>query len=169
MKHKEIIFLDTEFSSLNPHKGEILSIGLVRGDGEELYLELEYEGEVDEWAQRNIIPSLKNRKVSREEARRRIRDFVGKGEPIAMAYVNQFDILYLYKLFTVDDCPFFWLPLDFASILYSLGYDPVEYYEKQAQFVRQFGIDAEKYQKHHALDDARLLRETYLKLRGRLT
>ncbi len=40
---ENIIFFDTEFSSLNPYEGEILSIGLVKPNGEELYLELEYD------------------------------------------------------------------------------------------------------------------------------
>jgi len=44
---KNIIFLDTEFSSLDPYKGEMLSIGLAKLDGSELYLELEYEGHFD--------------------------------------------------------------------------------------------------------------------------
>src|SRR4030066_1628453 len=39
-----IVFLDTEFSSLDPYKGEILSIGLVKMNGDGLYLELEYTG-----------------------------------------------------------------------------------------------------------------------------
>ncbi|MFA6492814.1 MAG: exonuclease domain-containing protein [Patescibacteria group bacterium] len=168
MKDKEIIFLDTEFSSLDPYKGEILSIGLVKESGEELYLELTYDGEVDPWVKENIIPNLKNKKVSRDEAKQKIRDFVGKNKSVAMAYVNQFDILYIYKLFTIDDCPFFWMPLDFASILYGLGYDPLEYHERQKDMVKKFGIDSEKYQRHNALDDARLLREVYLKLKRKI-
>jgi hypothetical protein len=42
-----LIFYDSEFSSLDPYEGEILSIGMVKPNGQELYLELEYEGEVD--------------------------------------------------------------------------------------------------------------------------
>lgn len=165
MQNKEIIFLDTEFSSLDPYKGEILSIGLVKESGEELYLELEHEGEVDDWPREHILPTLKEKKVNREEAKQKIRDFVGKNEPIMMAYVNQFDTLYIYKLFTTFDHPFFWMPLDFASILYSLGYNPLDYYEKQKEFVGKLGIDGKKFTQHNALDDAKLLRETYLALK----
>lgn len=168
MKKKEIIFLDTEFSSLDPYKGEILSIGLVKENGDELYLELDYKDKVEQWVKENIIPHLKERKVSRKEARRKIKDFVGKDKPVAMAYVNQFDTLYIYKLFTTQDCPFFWMPLDFASILYALGYNPLDYYEKQKDFVKKFEIDPTKFVQHNALDDARLLRETYLKLRDKI-
>lgn len=60
-----VIFVDTEFSSLNPYKGEVLSIGLVKINGEELYLELEYQGEVDDWPKQNILPTLKSPKVNR--------------------------------------------------------------------------------------------------------
>lgn len=165
MKHRKIIFFDTEFSSLDPNKGEILSVGLVKENGNELYLELECEGEISQWAKENILPTLQLPKVSREEACNKIREFAGNDKPVLMAYVNQFDILYLYKLFGVDDCPFFWMPLDFASILYAHGYNPLEYYEKQKEFAKKFGLDAEKYHQHHALDDARLVRDTYLKLK----
>ena len=49
---KNIIFLDTEFSSLDSNKGEILSIGLVKLDGKELYLELEYDSPVSDWVKK---------------------------------------------------------------------------------------------------------------------
>ena len=39
-----IVFLDTEFSTLDPYNGEILSIGLVKMNGEELYVELKHRG-----------------------------------------------------------------------------------------------------------------------------
>ena len=105
-----IIFVDTEFSDLNPYKGEILSIGLVKLNGEELYLELEYDGGVSDWVKENIIPTLTQSKVTREEAKKTIRDFVGRGKPYMVSYVNQYDTIYLYKLFVGEEHPFFWLP-----------------------------------------------------------
>jgi DNA polymerase III epsilon subunit-like protein len=159
-----IIFLDTEFSSLNPYKGEILSIGLVKLNGEELYLELEYEGEVDEWVKKNIIPTLKESKVNREKAIDRIKKFVGNKQPYTVAYVNQFDTIYIYKLFNIENHPFHWIPIDFASVLFSLGINPESYdYRNKDNFFEKIGIDHTKYREHHALDDARLLREVYLK------
>jgi len=74
-----VIFYDTEFSHLDPHTGEILSIGMVKISGEELYLELEYTGPVGDWVKENIIPTLKGPYVTREEARQKIREFVGGG------------------------------------------------------------------------------------------
>lgn len=159
-----IIFMDTEFSSLDPYKGEILSIGLVKLNGEELYLELEYDGEVSDFVKDNVLPYLKDKKVSRTEARKKIREFVGKKKPYLVSYVNQFDAIYWYKLFGVDKHPVYWLPIDFASILFGLGIDPESYnYKDKKNFYKKIGVDASKYKEHHALDDARLLREVYLK------
>ena len=158
-----IIFFDTEFSSLNPYKGEILSIGLVKLNGEELYIELEYNGEVDKWVKENVTPFLIEEKVSRKECVRRIEKFVGDKKPYMLAYVNQFDTIYFYKLFGTENNPFHWIPIDFASMLFAVGVNPEEFNENKNKFCKRLGVDFSKYQEHNALDDARLLREIYLK------
>lgn len=159
-----IIFLDTEFSSLNPYKGEILSIGLVKMNGEELYLELDYDGEVDDWVKENVIPLLTQEKISRAAAIEKIEQFVDDTEPYLTGYVNQFDAVYLYKLLGSKNNPFHWIPIDFASILFTLGISPGRYnWEDKDNFYQEIGVDHNKYRKHHALDDAKLLREVYLK------
>lgn len=159
-----IIFLDTEFSSLDPYKGELLSVGLVKVKGEELYLELEHAGEVDKWVRENVLPLLVEQKVSREEAVEKINEFIGDEEPYAVAYVNQFDSIYFHKLFGIHNVPFHWIPIDFASMLFALGINPESYdLRDRDNFFRGFLIDHTKYRQHHALDDARLLREVYLK------
>lgn len=159
-----IIFLDTEFSSLDPYKGEILSVGLVKLNGEELYLELEYNGDVDDWARKNVLPSLKQPKISRGEAVKKIKKFIGSKKPFIISYINQYDAIYWYKLFGVDNNPCFWIPIDFASILFSLRVDPESYYYgEKNNFYKKIGIDSSKYREHHALDYARLLREVYLR------
>lgn len=151
---------------MDPYKGEILSIGLVKLTGEELYLELEYDGTVSPWVKKNIIPTLKSNKVSRERACEKISKFVGKGKPYAIAYVNQFDDVYLNKLFkstTRKDLPFYWLPIDFASILFGMGFDPYSLSDKK--FLKRIGVDTKMFKHtHNALDDAKLLREVYLKM-----
>jgi DNA polymerase III epsilon subunit-like protein len=162
---ENLVFMDTEFSSLNPYKGEILSIGLIKLDGQELYLELEHEGEVDPWVEKNILPHLKEEKVGREVARKEIKKFVGSERPYLLAYVNQFDAIYWYKLFGIENHPAHWIPLDFASMLFALGLDPEGYYhEDKSNFFEEIGVDHTKYRKHNALDDAKLLKEVYLKL-----
>jgi len=162
-----VIFIDTEFSTLDPYKGEILSIGIVKLDGEELYLELEYEGEINEWVRGNIIPTLKEPKISREEARKRINEFIGNGKPYMVGYVNQFDTIYWYKLFGIDNHPCYWIPIDIASILFAFGIDPERLdRENEASIFPDIGIDVTKYRNHHALDDAKLVREIYLHFLG---
>lgn len=159
-----IIFFDTEFSSLNPYKGEILSIGLVKLNGQELYIELEYNGEVDEWVEKNVMPALIELKVSRQEASKKIKKFVGDSKPYMVSYVNQFDTIYLYKLLGIENNSFHWIPIDFASMLFAFGIDPERYdWEDKGNFYQEIGIDHNKYRRHHALDDARLLRQVYLK------
>jgi len=148
-----IIFFDTEFSTLDPYNGEILSIGLVKLSGEELYLELEYDGPASDWVKGNILPTLKAPKISRDEAKRKMKEFVGNGMPYMVAYINQYDDVYLNKLFLGDEKPFYWLPIDFASMMFAVGLNP------ESRITEDFP----GYQQHNALDDARLLRDWYLK------
>lgn len=159
---KNIIFIDTEFSTLNPYKGEILSIGIVKLNGDSLYLELEFNGETSLWVEKHILPTLKNKKVSRKKAIQMINKFVGKKKPYAVGFVPQHDTLYLYKLFKIDKHPFYWLPIDFASMLFSQGINPENYFKKS--FLKKIGVDTTEYQHtHNALDDATLLREVFIK------
>jgi DNA polymerase III epsilon subunit-like protein len=158
-----IIFLDTEFTSLNPYKGEILSLGLVKLNGEELYLELECDAEVDEWPKKHVLPTLTAPKVSRVEAVKKIKEFIGNNKPYMIGFVYQFDSLYFYKLVGIENNPLHWLPIDFASILFSMGIDPEDYLQNKNDFYKKIGIDITKYNQHNALDDAKQLREVYLK------
>ncbi len=159
-----VVFVDTEFSDLDPYKGELLSVGMVKADGQELYLELEHAGEVSDWVRENILATLDQPKLARGEVRRRIAEFVGERKPFMISYVNQYDAIYLYKLFVGEENPFLWLPIDFASMLFAIGKDPRSYHNEQAGFCKEIGIEPAKYRRHHALDDARLLREVYLKM-----
>lgn len=163
-----IIFLDTEFSTNDPYEGEILSIGLVKNNGEELYLELEYGGTVSEWVQKHILPKLTQEKATKRQAQKMIRDFVGVEKPYIISYVTSFDTVYLHKLFEskeIEDTPFYWMPIDFASIMFGLGINPEVYHrEGKEEFYEAIGLDTERFHTHNALDDAKLLREVYLKL-----
>ncbi len=156
---KNLVFVDTEFSTLDPYKGEILSIGLIKLNGEELYLELEHDGEVSDFVEKHVLPKLSKNKVSREEAKKKIREFVGDEEPYMVGLINQFDTLYFYKLFGVGEQPLHWVPIDFASILFAEGYNP----EKYLKFAKSLGVNTNRYPPHHALYDARLLREVFMK------
>lgn len=155
-----VIFVDTEFSDLDPNKGEILSIGLIKMSGASLYLELEHNESCSAWVEQHIIPMLTERKYSRLDAIHKISRFVGRGRPYMMSYVNQYDAIYLKKLFGRRRMPFNWIPIDFASLLFALSIDP----NSDLDLAKKLGLDPSNYQKHHALDDARLLRDMYLRI-----
>lgn len=162
-----VVFYDSEFTTLDPYKGELLSVGMVRPNGEELYVEIEPSGEMSAWVKKHVKPLLQGEYVSREEAKKRISEFLGSEQPRLVCFVSQYDILYLHKLFGVNDddqknLPYYWMPIDMASILFSLGIDPAYYSNDNAEFFRAVGIDLGKYKQHNALDDAKLIRDVYI-------
>ncbi len=168
-----IIFFDTEFTSFDPYKGEILSIGMVKLNGEELYLEIEYSPQdyMSEWVIKNVLPRLTGNKIPREEVKNEIIRFTGTGNPYLIGYVTEFDGLYLYKLCNVKDgadnkgLPFHWIILDFASMLFSYGIDPTFFdVKKKYNLATKLGLDHSQYKENHALDDAKFLRDAYLKI-----
>jgi DNA polymerase III epsilon subunit-like protein len=164
---QNIIFIDTEFSDLNPYKGEILSIGIVKLSGEELYLELGYDGESSDWVTKHILPTLNDPKISREDADIKIREFIGDSLPFAVGFVDNYDVIYLTKIFGHGKLPFKWVTIDFASILFAIGVNPVKFQLDSSgarSFYKKQGIDMKNYRQHHALDDAKLLRDVWMKV-----
>lgn len=165
-----IIFFDTEFSNIDTQVGELMSIGLIKPSGEELYLELEYNQQnVHPWVIENVVPFLSGNKITKDEAVEKIWEFIGRGDekPFLMAYVNQFDSIYWYRLFNdPKDHPVFWIPIDFASILFSFGFDPEKM--RVGEFFEWLGVDITKYNKHNALDDARKLKDVYEKFKEKM-
>lgn len=159
----KIIFFDTEFTTLDPKVGELLSIGMVKSTGQELYLELEATGEMDPWVTTHVLPNLKQQPVTQEEARRLLTDFLGPDKPFLVSYVNQFDAVYWYKLFgSPKEHPAFWIPIDFASMLFAYGIDPNSFGKEK--FFTALDINKSQFQLHNALDDARLLALVYKRL-----
>lgn len=165
---ENIIFIDTEFTDLDPYKGEVLSIGIVKLNGEELYLELVQNGESSEWVKKHILPNLKEpKKYTKSESIEKINHFLDDSQPFAVGFVDNYDVIYLTKIFGAGKLPFRWVTIDFASILFAIGVNPVKFMpnEKGAiSFYKKLGIDLKKYRQHHALDDAKLLREVWLKI-----
>lgn len=165
---QELVFFDGEFSSLDPYVGELVSFGVVKESGEELYCELEYDGEYSDWMKENLVHTLIAPKVSRQQARDMLRTFAGALQPYVCAFVNHFDTVYLSKLFAEDIRkgettlgPFHWMPVDFASVLYAKGIDP-QRFPHDSVLLRDLGIDEKQFKHtHHALDDARLLRQAW--------
>jgi DNA polymerase III epsilon subunit-like protein len=164
---ENIVFIDTEFTDLDPYKGEILSIGAVKLNGDEFYVEIENTSEVSDWVSKHIIPSLKEKKHKKEIAAKKLQNFLGDSMPFAVGFVDNYDVIYLTKIFGAGKLPFRWMTIDFASILFAIGVNPVKYQLDSSgarSFYKKLGIDMKKYKNHHALDDARLLREVWLKL-----
>jgi DNA polymerase III epsilon subunit-like protein len=162
---KNLIFLDTEFTSLDPTNGQILSIGIVKLNGEELYLELETAAPRSDWVKKHLI--LDQEKVSTDQAKQAVTDFLGDADPFAVAFVDNYDNLYMVKLFGEGKLPFKWLTIDMASILFAHGINPKSFLPNETaakSFYKSIGVDMSSYRQHHALDDAKLLREVWLKL-----
>lgn len=163
-----IIFFDTEFSGNDLGTGEILSIGMVKMNGDELYLELEHEGSVSNWVKRNIIPTLRKTKVSKLEATKQIKKFIGKDKSYLMSYVIPYDTVYIHKLFGFEKFERLKIktwPVDFSSILFAYGFDPDGLKGGGLEEIaRLLDINITKYKLHNALDDAKLLRDVYLKI-----
>lgn len=159
-----LIFFDTEFTNLNIEKAQLLSIGLIKNNGKKLYLEFKYnDKDVHPWVKKKVLPYLKGKKISLEQGREKIWDFIGrdqKDKPFLIAYVNQFDAMFWYKIFgDPQKHPAFWIPIDFASILFAYGYSPESMRYKK--FYNDLKIDTSKYQDHNALEDAKKLRDVY--------
>lgn len=166
-----LVFWDTEFSTLDPYKGEIISIGMVKMSGEELYIELEYDGECSQFVKDNVLPHMICEKVSRESAKQKVAEFLGDSRPFLISYINVYDAVYLLKLFnpggeSTKESPFHWIFLDFASVLFAIRRDPEVFASERVGggLAKELGIDLSKYRGHHALDDAKLLREIYLNM-----
>ena len=83
-------FLDTEY---NGWGGALLSLALVPDEGEELYLTLDWDGALEKWVERNVIPyldmvpdSLVSPRMSRSDAARAIAHyFAGDPDPLIVA------------------------------------------------------------------------------------
>ena len=83
-------FLDTEY---NGWGGALLSLALVPDEGEELYLTLDWEGTLDPWVERNVVPyldtvpdALVSPRLSRADAARTVAHYLaGDPEPLIVA------------------------------------------------------------------------------------
>jgi len=83
-------FLDTEY---NGWGGALLSLALVPDDGEELYLTLNWDGVLEEWVRRNVVPyldmvppQLVSPRLSRSDAARALAHYLaGDDEPLIVA------------------------------------------------------------------------------------
>ncbi|HKX91051.1 MAG TPA: hypothetical protein VJM15_01300 [Sphingomicrobium sp.] len=140
-------FLDTEY---NGWGGALLSLALVPDDGEELYLTLDWNGALEEWVERNVVPYLDSvpeplvsPRLSREDAARTIAHYLsGDPDPVIVADwpedIALFNALLLTGPGTMVEVP----PLIFRFVELS-----------------GFSTAANSKVPHNALHDARALRD----------
>ncbi|XLQ20345.1 MAG: hypothetical protein ACKUBY_01010 [Candidatus Moraniibacteriota bacterium] len=163
----DVVFFDAEFTGHDIANDNLMAIGMVSLDGSrEMYFELEYDkNHVNDWVIENVVPYLNGKKISREEARQKIREFCGNSEPHLVATVNQYDMAFWHKLFAGEKEPIHRIPIDFASMLFAIGLTPArEIGDEKKNFYAQFDINLDDYRVHNALDDAKLMRDLYIKL-----
>lgn len=157
-------WIDTEFIE-DGHTIDLISIGIVREDGEEYYAEVDLPTETwdriysHEWLPTNVVPHLDGNWKSRETIADEIRLFVGGGEPEFWAYCGAYDWVVLNQLYgAMVDHPRGW-PF---------------YCNDIAQYGMHLGINRRNFPKqhmgahgaeHNALADARWTRDTYNWLR----
>ena len=95
-------FIDTEFIESGPHRPiELISIGIVREDGLELYLE-NYEcpwNDANDWVKANVFPHLKGPRYVLPEISRLIRAFVGDCKPEFWGYYADYDWVVFCQIF----------------------------------------------------------------------
>jgi hypothetical protein len=145
-------FLDTEY---NGWGGALLSLALVPDEGEELYLTIDWDGPLDPWVERHVLPYLDtvpdplvSPRMSRADAARTIAHYLaGDPEPSVVADWPE-DVAQLSQLLVTG-------PGIMAEIP-SLRFEFVA--------LGSFSTAANSKVPHNALHDARALRDHYLTL-----
>lgn len=147
-------FIDTEFIEAGPNYPVcLLSIGIVRDDGSELYLELDGApvGLANDWVKANVLPHLKGGRccMEREDIAHCIKRFVGHDIPEFWGYYADYDWVVFAQIFgTMMDLPKGW-PM---------------YCRDLKQWCDQLGnptLPNQGSTEHNALNDARWNREVY--------
>ena len=145
-------FLDTEY---NGWGGALLSLALVPDDGEELYVTLDWQGPLEEWVERNVVPyldsvaeTLVSPRMSRPDAARTVAHYLaGDPDPLIIADWPE-DIALLNALLVTG-------PGVMAEVP-SLRF--------QFMALAGFSTAANSKVPHNALHDARALRDHVLSL-----
>ena len=179
-ENRRFIFMDGEFVDLTSNGVKLLSIGLVADNGSKLYLELNFRNDdCNPWVRDNVVPYLKDTKVTKFKAVEMINKFVkdnyGYQQPVLVADVNQFDwlaIKYLYDTYANEipeayranystDIPFYYIPIDLSTVMWMKGLD-IDC--SRMGLAKELGMNLDKLHQHHALDDAEVVKFIFDKL-----
>jgi hypothetical protein len=149
------IWFDTEFIE-DGKTIDLISIGMVREDGAELYLESSDVAwdKANTWVLQNVVPRLNGPTIRRDAIAKMVQAFAGES-PEFWAYYASYDWVVLCQLYgTMMDLPKGW-PMycnDLQQTLDRLPYD-------LRSAVR---LPDPPITEHHALADARWVRDTCL-------
>jgi len=159
-----IYFIDTEFSERGPdYPIQLISIGIVRMDGSELYrISKEFhERGCNQWVKQNVLPHLEGPRHSRSEIRHAIQDFVGVDpSPEFWGYYSAYDWVVFCQIFgAMIDLPRGW-PMfcrDIKQLANDRGNPP---------FPEKMRLTMKTSNEHNALHDARWNRLAWQFLNG---
>lgn len=150
------VWFDTEFIE-NGRTIDLISIGMVREDGAELYLEsadVEWRN-ASQWVLDNVHPHLTGEQYPRKEIAARILSFVQGWDPKWWAYYADYDWVVLCQLYgRMIDLPKGW-PMFCRDLRQELDGIPRE------------DVPQQRLNEHHALWDARWVRSTHYWLERR--
>jgi hypothetical protein len=145
-------FLDTEY---NGWGGALLSLALVPDEGEELYLTIEWDGPLEPWVERHVVPyldtvgdALKSPRMSRADAARLVAHYLA-GDPSPLIVADWPEDIALFNSLLVTG----------PGVMAEIG--PLTF-----QFMPMSGFSTAANSKvpHNALEDARALRDHVLGL-----
>jgi len=140
------IFFDTEFINL-PSSVHLLSIGMIREDGQHYYAELDSTDRnlADSWVKAHVLPLMNGPLKSRDEMAFDIKQFCGY-RPEFWAFFGSFDMILLMRIFGgVIDWPEDWP--QYVNDICKLHPDKM--------------LPAQKSVEHHALNDAVWVKDSY--------
>lgn len=171
------VFIDSEFTSLT-QRAQLISLGLVAESGETFYAEFTdfEEGRASDFVRDHVIPLLNFREKDVQFIRKEKQHWELKGDREFVtrhlrAYLAQFEKIVCWLDYGAYDwvlfCELFggsfslpkgvyYIPLDLSSLLHVKGEDPD--LDRKAFFTQT--LDPEFVpRRHHAMDDALILKE----------
>lgn len=155
-----LLFLDTEFTGLGQRWPRLISIGLVSEGGREFYAELMPEGymeKVTPWVQENVLPLLQGREclMHPHDLPKRLAEWISEMGPVQIVTDSpESDFKFLEAMLAPWPQNLNRRPVWFD--VHALGAQHQEMLE--ASWNDCFTPDKPQ---HHALNDARALRETW--------
>lgn len=147
------LFLDTEFTDLRAP--ELLSLGIVSEAADEFYAELDFNrAACSPFVATTVLPLLANEPCAREVVAESLRGWLGRFENPVIVYDSPTDWVMFLSLFASTHVPVNGLLLEYDRWDWQRFEERVDAYFESRETARR----------HHALHDARALREAWLQM-----